>query len=38
MFDPGPVDHGLPGERTDLAWNRSVLAVVACLAVLLRKI
>jgi hypothetical protein len=38
MFDPDPVDHGLPGERTDLAWNRSGLAFVACLAVLVRRI
>jgi uncharacterized membrane protein YidH (DUF202 family) len=38
MFDSDPVDHGLPGERTDLAWNRSGLAFVACIAVLLRRI
>jgi len=38
MFDSDPVDHGLPGERTDLAWNRSGLAFVACIAVLLRWI
>ena len=36
--DPDPVDHGLASERTDLAWNRSGLAVVACVAVLLRWI
>ena len=33
-----PVDHGLARERTDLAWNRSGLAVVTCIAVLLRRI
>ncbi len=38
MPDPDPVDHGLPGERTDLAWNRSGLAFLACIAVLLRRI
>jgi hypothetical protein len=38
MADPDPVDHGLPGERTELAWNRSGLAVVACVAVLVRRI
>jgi Domain of unknown function (DUF202) len=38
MFDPDPVDHGLSRERTDLAWNRSGLAVVVCIAVLLRRI
>jgi uncharacterized membrane protein YidH (DUF202 family) len=38
MFDPDPVDHGLARERTDLAWNRSGLAVVVCIAVLLRHI
>ncbi len=38
MFDPDPVDHGLTRERTDLAWNRSGLAVVVCIAVLLRRI
>ena len=37
-FEPDPVDHGLTSERTDLAWNRSGLAVVACVAVLLRRI
>ena len=31
-------DRGLASERTDLAWNRSGLAVVACVAVLLRRI
>jgi len=38
VFDPDPMDHGLPGERTDLAWNRSGLAFLACIAVLLRRI
>ena len=37
MFDPDPVDHGLTRERTDLAWNRSGLALVVCIAVLLRR-
>jgi uncharacterized membrane protein YidH (DUF202 family) len=32
------VDRGLARERTDLAWNRSGLAVIACIAVLLRWI
>ena len=36
--DADPVDDGLAHERTDLAWNRSGLAVVACVAVLLRRI
>jgi hypothetical protein len=38
VSDPDPVDHGLPGERTDLAWNRSGLAALACVAVLVRRI
>ena len=33
----GP-DTGLAGERTALAWNRSGLAVVVCVAVLLRHV
>jgi hypothetical protein len=37
-LEPDPVDHGLTSERTDLAWNRSGLAVVACVAVLLRRL
>jgi uncharacterized membrane protein YidH (DUF202 family) len=35
---PDGPDSGLAGERTVLAWNRSGLAVVVCLAVLLRHI
>jgi uncharacterized membrane protein YidH (DUF202 family) len=35
---PEPVDHGLASERTDLAWNRSGLAIATCIAVLLRRI
>jgi uncharacterized membrane protein YidH (DUF202 family) len=31
-------DVGLAGERTALAWNRSGLAVVVCVAVLLRHV
>ena len=31
-------DGGLARERTDLAWNRSGLAVVGCIAVALRRI
>jgi uncharacterized membrane protein YidH (DUF202 family) len=38
MFEPDPVDHGLAHERTDLAWNRSGLAFVVCVVVLLRRI
>jgi uncharacterized membrane protein YidH (DUF202 family) len=38
MYDSDPVDEGLTHERTDLAWNRSGLAVMACIAVLLRRI
>jgi hypothetical protein len=38
VFDPDPVDHGLSHERTDLAWTRSGLAFVVCVAVLLRRI
>jgi hypothetical protein len=33
-----PADRGLARERTALAWNRSGLAVVVCIAVLLRHL
>jgi uncharacterized membrane protein YidH (DUF202 family) len=33
-----PAEAGLAGERTVLAWNRSGLAVVVCVAVLLRHV
>jgi hypothetical protein len=36
--DPQRVDRGLAGERSDLAWNRSGLAVAACVVILLRRI
>jgi uncharacterized membrane protein YidH (DUF202 family) len=35
---PDPRDPGLAGERTALSWNRSGLAVVVCVAVLLRHV
>ena len=35
---PDAPDSGLAAERTVLAWNRSGLAVVVCVAVLLRHI
>ncbi len=38
MLDPDPVDHGLAPERTQLAWSRSGLAALVCIAVLLRHI
>jgi len=38
VSDPAPVDRGLASERTSLAWNRSGLAILACIAVLLRRI
>jgi uncharacterized membrane protein YidH (DUF202 family) len=36
--NPDPPDVGLAGERTALSWNRSGLAVVVCVAVLLRHV
>jgi uncharacterized membrane protein YidH (DUF202 family) len=35
---PDPPEAGLAAERTVLAWNRSGLAVVVCVAVLLRHV
>jgi uncharacterized membrane protein YidH (DUF202 family) len=35
---PDPSEPGLAQERTVLAWNRSGLAVVVCIAVLLRHV
>jgi len=35
VFEP---DEPLAGERTDLAWTRSGIAVAVCIAVLLRRI
>jgi uncharacterized membrane protein YidH (DUF202 family) len=35
---PEPAESGLAEERTVLAWNRSGLAVVVCVAVLLRHV
>lgn len=34
----GRADSGLAQERTALAWNRSGLAVIVCVAVLLRHL
>lgn len=38
MADRRAPDRGLARERTELAWNRSGLAVAACIAVILRRI
>jgi len=35
IFEP---DEPLAGERTDLAWTRSGIALVVCVAVLLRRV
>ncbi len=35
IFEP---DEPLAGERTDLAWTRSGIAVALCIAVLLRRV
>ncbi len=35
-FDADARDPGLAGERTDLAWNRSALSLLACGAAILR--
>jgi uncharacterized membrane protein YidH (DUF202 family) len=35
-FDPDAEDDGLAGERTDLAWSRTGLSMVAILGSLLR--
>jgi uncharacterized membrane protein YidH (DUF202 family) len=34
----GASDPGLAAERTDLAWNRSGLAVVVAVAIMLRRL
>ena len=36
QFDADSRDPGLAAERTDLAWNRSGLSLVACGAVVMR--
>ncbi len=38
MPGQGAADRGLARERTQLAWNRSGLAVAACIAVILRRL
>jgi uncharacterized membrane protein YidH (DUF202 family) len=36
--DEDPNDPGLARERTALAWNRSGLAIIVCIAVVLRHL
>jgi uncharacterized membrane protein YidH (DUF202 family) len=36
--DDDSTDKGLARERTALSWNRSGLAVIVCIAVLLRRL
>ena len=38
MVAPFEPDEPLAGERTDLAWTRSGIAVAVCIAVLLRRV
>jgi len=38
VADDSPRDPGLARERTALAWNRSGLAVVVCIAAVLRHL
>jgi hypothetical protein len=35
---PPPSDRGLARERTALAWNRSGLAAIVCIGILLRRL
>jgi uncharacterized membrane protein YidH (DUF202 family) len=34
----GAPDTGLAAERTDIAWSRSALALVTCVAVVMRRV
>lgn len=36
QYQPDSRDPGLAAERTDLAWNRSSLSLIACGAVVMR--
>jgi uncharacterized membrane protein YidH (DUF202 family) len=38
MAEASRRDPGLAAERTDIAWARSALAAMACLAALLRRV